>query len=65
MYGLLLENMKAFICEAFGEKKWNEVKDALKLKEGEIEAAAWFNLNDAIENAASEFDRLALESLQD
>ena len=33
MYGLLLENMKAFICEAFGEKKWNEVKDALKLKE--------------------------------
>ena len=33
MYGLLLENMKAFICEAFGEKKWNDVKDALKLKD--------------------------------
>ena len=45
--------------------RWNGSIDALKLKEGEIEAAAWFNLNDAIENAASEFDRLALESLQD
>ena len=33
MYGLLLENMKAFIIEAFGEKKWNEVRDSLKLKD--------------------------------
>ena len=33
MYGLLLENMKAFVIEAFGEKKWNEVKDSLKLKD--------------------------------
>ena len=45
--------------------RWNGSIDELKLKEGEIEAAAWFSLHDAIENAASEFDRLALESLQD
>ena len=45
--------------------RWNGSIDELKLKQGEIEAAAWFSLNDAIEHAASEFDRLALESLQD
>ena len=45
--------------------RWNGLIEELKLKQGEIEAAAWFSLNDAIENAASEFDRLALETLQD
>ena len=34
--------------------RWNGSIDELKLKEGEIEAAAWFSLHDAIENAASE-----------
>ena len=45
--------------------RWNGTVEELKLKDGEIEAAAWFPLNKAIENAASEFDRIALESLQD
>ncbi len=45
--------------------RWNGSVEELKLKEGEIEDAAWFNLDEAIANAASEFDRLALESLQD
>ncbi len=30
-----------------------------------IAEAKWFSLQDAIDNAASEFDRIALESLQD
>ena len=45
--------------------KWDGTIDELKLKEGEIAEAAWFPLQQAIENAASEFDRIALESLQD
>ena len=44
---------------------WNGLTSELKLKEGEIADAAWFSLNDAIDQAASEFDRIALESLQD
>ena len=45
--------------------RWNGSIEELKLKQGEIEAAAWFTLDKAIANAASEFDRIALESLQD
>ena len=45
--------------------KWNGSIDELNLKEGEIADASWFSLKDAIDNAASEFDRIALESLQD
>ncbi|CAI8339902.1 MAG: hypothetical protein CMA41_01595 [Euryarchaeota archaeon] len=44
---------------------WNGSIDELKLKEGEIAEAAWFSLPEAIGNAASEFDRIALESFQD
>ena len=44
---------------------WNGSIDELKLKEGEIAEATWFSLPEAIVNAASEFDRIALESLQD
>ena len=45
--------------------RWNGLIEDLKLKKGEIETADWFTLTDAIQNAASEFDRLALESLQE
>ena len=45
--------------------RWNGAIDELKLKKGEIAEAKWFTLEEAIENAASEFDRIALESLQD
>ena len=45
--------------------RWEGSIEELKLKEGEIEEASWFSLEDAITNAASEFDRIALESLQD
>jgi hypothetical protein len=44
---------------------WNGSIDELKLKEGEIAEATWFSLPEAIGNAASEFDRIALGSLQD
>ncbi|MED5290974.1 MAG: NUDIX hydrolase [Candidatus Thermoplasmatota archaeon] len=44
---------------------WNGKIDDLTLKKGEIAEAKWFSLLDAIDNAASEFDRIALESLQD
>ena len=44
---------------------WNGTIDELTLKKGEIAEAKWFSLHDAIDNAASEFDRIALESLQD
>ena len=44
---------------------WNGAIDELKLKKGEIAEAKWFTLEEAIDNAASEFDRIALESLQD
>lgn len=45
--------------------RWNGSISDLKLKEGEIADAAWFSLEDAIDRAVSEFDRIALESLQD
>ena len=45
--------------------RWNGSIDELKLKQGEIDDAQWFSLSEAIRNAASEFDRIALESLQD
>jgi NADH pyrophosphatase NudC (nudix superfamily) len=45
--------------------QWNGSISELKLKEGEIADAAWFSLDEAISNAVSEFDRIALESLQD
>lgn len=45
--------------------RWDGTIDELKLKKGEIAEAKWFTLNEAIANAASEFDRIALESLQD
>lgn len=45
--------------------RWNGSLDELKLKKGEIAEAKWFSLADALENAVSEFDRIALESLQD
>ena len=44
---------------------WNGTLDDLTLKKGEIAEAKWFALEDAINNAVSEFDRIALESLQD
>ena len=44
---------------------WNGTIDDLTLKKGEIAEAKWFVLEDAIDNAVSEFDKIALESLQD
>ena len=44
---------------------WNGTIEDLTLKKGEIAEAKWFVLEDAIDNAVSEFDRIALESLQD
>ena len=31
MYGLLLMNMKNYVVAKYGQKKWDEVKTALKL----------------------------------
>ena len=31
MYGLLLLNLQEFVSEKYGEKKWDAVKEALKL----------------------------------
>ena len=31
MYGLLLLNLQEFVCEKYGDKKWDAVKEALKL----------------------------------
>ena len=39
---------------------WNGTIDDLTLKKGEIAEAKWFALEDAIDNAVSEFDRIAL-----
>ena len=44
---------------------WNGKIDDLTIKKGEIAEAKWFGLEDAIDNAVSEFDTIALESLQD
>ena len=44
---------------------WNGKIDDLTIKKGEIAEAKWFVLEDAIDNAVSEFDKIALESLQD
>ncbi len=33
MYGLLLRNLQEYVISAFGEKKWKEIKEALKIKE--------------------------------
>ena len=45
--------------------KWNGKLSELKLKEGEIAEAKWFPLDDALSNAVSEFDRIAIESIVD
>jgi len=37
----------------------------LKLKEGEIAEAKWFTLEEALSNAVSEFDHIAIESIVD
>ena len=31
MYGLLLMNLQEFVVEKYGQKKWDSVKEALKL----------------------------------
>jgi len=36
MYGLLLKNLQDFIVDKFGAKKWDAVKEALKLSEDEF-----------------------------
>ena len=33
MYGLLLKNLQDFIVDKWGQKKWEAVKEALKLSE--------------------------------
>ena len=36
MYGLLLANMKDYIVQKFGQKKWDDIKGALKLESDEF-----------------------------
>jgi 8-oxo-dGTP pyrophosphatase MutT (NUDIX family) len=43
--------------------RWNGSISELKLKEGEIAEARWFSLDDALNNAVSEFDHIAIESM--
>ena len=43
--------------------KWNGAISELKLKEGEIAEAKWFPLHEALSNAVSEFDHIAIESI--
>ena len=31
MYGLLLLDLQELVCDKYGEKKWDAVKEALKL----------------------------------
>ena len=45
--------------------KWNGDISELKLKEGEIAEAKWFPLEEALSNAVSEFDHIAIESIVD
>lgn len=43
--------------------KWNGQISDLTLKQGEIAEAKWFPLKDALANAVSEFDHIAIESI--
>lgn len=43
--------------------RWNGSISDLTLKEGEIAEARWFSLDDALSNAVSEFDHIAIESM--
>ena len=43
--------------------KWNGEISELKLKEGEIAEAKWFSITEALTNAVSEFDHIAIESI--
>lgn len=45
--------------------KWNGKLSELKLKQGEIAEAKWFPLDEALSNAVSEFDHIAIESIVD
>ena len=45
--------------------KWNGELSDLKLKQGEIAEARWFPLGEALNNAVSEFDHIAIESIVD
>ena len=38
MYGLLLANMKDFIVNKHGQKKWDDIKAGLKLESDEFNA---------------------------
>ena len=33
MYGLLLQNMAEYVVKVYGDKKWKEIKDALKIQQ--------------------------------
>ena len=45
--------------------KWDGEIAELKLKEGEIADAKWFPLEEALKNAVSEFDNIAIASIVD
>ena len=36
MYGLLLANMQEYVEKTFGQKAWEEVREALKIKVQEL-----------------------------
>ena len=33
MYGLLLQNLQDYVVKKFGEKKWDAIREALKMKD--------------------------------
>ena len=45
MYGLLLQNMSEYIIKVFGDKKWIEIRDSLKITQvRKINFRIFFNI---------------------
>ena len=46
MYGILLQNLAAYVIDKHGERKWNEIKESLKLTQvSKFEVYGCFFLN--------------------
>lgn len=44
MYGLLLQNLSQYVINVYGEKKWEEIRTGLKIKEvGAIDKCPTFS----------------------
>ena len=42
MYGLLLQNLAEYVIKVYGDKKWKEIKDSLKIEQDDFDMGDTF-----------------------